>query len=130
MPTVSVKVQPAIISWALSQTKKERLSSKLMKNIEQWLAGTKNPTFSQIENFSKISNIPLGYFFLQTPPEEKISLLEYRTINSIQSAEPSRDLIDTIREMESIQQWMSSYRKESGYEPNPYVWLDKRRYAQ
>jgi len=121
MPAINVKIQPEIISWALNRTKEEKLGNKLMKNIEQWLAGTKNPTFSQIEDFSRRSNIPLGYFFLQTPPKEHIRLLEYRTIDSIKSAEPSRDLIDTIYEMESIQQWMSTYRKELGYEPNAYI---------
>lgn len=121
MPTVNVKIRPEIISWALNQTKEEKLGSKLVKNIEQWLAGTKDPTFNQIEDFSRRSNIPLGYFFLQTPPKENIGLLEYRTIDSVQSARPSRDLIDTIIEMESIQQWMSNYREELGYEPNPYI---------
>lgn len=121
MPAVNVEIRPEIISWALNQTKEEKLGSKLMKNIEQWLAGTKNPTFNQIEDFSRRSNIPLGYFFLQTPPKENIGLLEYRTIDSIRLAQPSRDLIDTILEMESVQQWMGNYRQELEYEPNPYV---------
>ena len=51
MPTVNVNVQPAIISWALSQTSEEKLGTKLMENIKQWLAGTKRPTFNQIEDF-------------------------------------------------------------------------------
>ena len=84
MPTVNVNVQPAIISWALSQTSEEKLGTKLMENIKQWLDGTKRPTFNQIEDFSKKSHIPLGYFFLQTPPVEQISLLEYRTLDSIE----------------------------------------------
>lgn len=121
MPAVNVKVQPEIISWALSRSKEEKLGNKLMKNIEQWLAGTKSPTFNQIEEFSRRSCIPLGYFFLQTPPEENIDLLEYRTVDSVRSAEPSRDLIDTVHEMESIQQWMSDYRRDLGYEPNVYA---------
>ena len=121
MPTVNVKIQPTIINWALSQTKEEKLGAKLMKNIEQWLSGAKCPTFRQVEDFSRRSNIPLGYFFLQTPPEEQIKLLEYRTIDSIRLTEPSRDLIDTIHEMESVQQWMHDYRKEAGYELCSYL---------
>lgn len=66
MPTVNVNIRPEMISWTLSQTQKE----KLMNNITKWLNGTKTPTFNQIEDFSKKSNIPLGYFFLQTPPTE------------------------------------------------------------
>ena len=76
MPTVNVKIQPTIISWAMSQTSEEQLGTKLLSNIQQWLSGTKTPTFNQIETFSRKANIPLGYFFLQTPPVEDIKLLE------------------------------------------------------
>ena len=106
MPAINVNIQPEVIHWALSQTQESKLGDKLMKNIKHWLDGTKTPTFNQIEDFSKKSNIPLGYFFLQTPPKEYIPLLEYRTVDSIQSANPSRNLIDTIHEMEAVQDWI------------------------
>ncbi len=83
MPTVNVNICPEIINWALSQTQEDKLGDKLMNNIAKWLDGTKKPTFNQIEDFSKKTNIPLGYFFLQTPPVEQIDLLEYRTVDSI-----------------------------------------------
>ncbi len=121
MPAVNVKIQPEIISWALSQTQEEKLGTKLMNNIAQWLNGTKTPTFNQIEDFSKKANIPLGYFFLQTPPMEQIELLEYRTVDSVQLANPSRNLIDTIHEMEKIQDWMKDYRQELGFDVLPVV---------
>ena len=121
MPAVNVNIQPEIISWALSQTQEEKLGDKMMNNITQWLNGTKTPTFNQIEDFSKKANIPLGYFFLQTPPVEQIELLEYRTVDSIQLANPSRNLIDTIHEMESVQDWMKDYRQEMGFDVLPVV---------
>ena len=34
---------------------------------------------------------------------EQIDLLEYRTVDSVQLANPSRNLVDTIHEMENIQ---------------------------
>ncbi len=111
MPTVNVKIQPEIINWALNQTSTEKLGDKLMDNIIQWRNGTKTPTFNQIEDFSRKSNIPLGYFFLQTPPAEQMKLLEYRTVDSIQLANPSRNLLDTFHEMENVQNWMIDYRQ-------------------
>lgn len=116
MPRLNVKIQNNVIQWALNQTSEEKLGIDLFKNVKQWIAGTKIPTFNQIEEFSKKTNIPLGYLFLQTPPIEKIDLLEYRTIDSIELANPSRDLIDTIFEMERIQDWMKEYRQESGFD--------------
>lgn len=121
MPTVHVNIRPEIINWALSQTQEEKLGDKLMNNITKWLEGTKTPTFNQIEDFSKKANIPLGYFFLQTPPVEQIELLEYRTVDSIQLANPSRDLVDTIHEMENIQDWMKAYRQDLGFDKLPVV---------
>ena len=121
MPAINVNIQPEVIHWALSQTQESKLGDKLMKNIKHWLDGTKTPTFNQIEDFSKKSNIPLGYFFLQKPPKEYIPLLEYRTVDSIQSANPSRNLIDTIHEMEAVQDWMISYRKDMGFDVLPIV---------
>lgn len=121
MPKVNVNIQPAIIRWALSQTSAEDLGAKLMDNIKHWLDGTKSPTFHQIENFSKKSHIPLGYFFLKTPPEEQIDLLEYRTVDSTELMNPSRDLIDTIHEMEVVQDWMVDYRKEWDYDVISFV---------
>lgn len=46
MLTVNVDINPAILSWALNQTKKEKLDTIFLENIIQWLAGTKRPTFN------------------------------------------------------------------------------------
>lgn len=121
MPIINVNIQPDVISWALSQTKEEQIGTKLMNNIKQWLDGTKTPTFNQIEDFSRKANIPLGYFFLQAPPVEKIALIDYRTVDSIELANPSRNLIDIIHEMENVQEWMKDYRRETGFDVLPLV---------
>ncbi len=121
MPVVTVDIQPTIIKWALRQTKEEQLGEKLMNHIKRWLDGTKKPTFHQIEELSRKTNIPLGYFFLQTPPAEEIQLIEYRTVDSNELATPSRNLIDTIHEMENVQGWMREYRQETGFDVLPIV---------
>lgn len=58
---------------------------------------------------------------MQTPPVEQIKLLEYRTLDSIQLANPSLNLIDTIHEMENVQEWMVEYKKEMGFDSVAYV---------
>ncbi|MCI9545350.1 MAG: ImmA/IrrE family metallo-endopeptidase [Lachnospiraceae bacterium] len=121
MPVINVNISPDILTWVLSQAQREKLGDKLMNNISEWINGTKAPTFNQIENLSKKSNIPLGYFFLQSPPEEILDLLEYRTIDSAELTNPSRNLIDTINNMEDVQDWMRNYREDLGYEPLVFV---------
>ena len=93
----------------------------MRENVKHWLDGSKCPTFNQIEEFSKKTHIPIGYFFLQTPPKEQIDLLEYRTMDSIELANPSRDLLDTIHEMEIVQEWMADYKKELDYDKVAFV---------
>ena len=121
MPVVRVEIKPEIIKWAISQADETKLNEKLNDNIKKWINGSKTPTFKQIEELSKKTNIPIGYFFLDEPPEEDIGLLEYRTIDNVSMTNPSRDLIDVIYEMESIQSWMKEYRLENGYDELYFV---------
>lgn len=121
MASVKVKIQPEILKWALTQVNETQLGDKLLKNVMQWLDGSKLPTFAQVDALSKKAHIPLGYFFLSSPPKEEIKLTEYRTVDSASLSDPSRELIDTIHAMEDVQDWMIDYRKAGGYDPLPFV---------
>ncbi len=121
MPSVKVDIKPAVLDWVMSQTSEDLIGYELWNRLVEWKAGTKKSTFSQIEKLSKKCNIPLGYFFMDNPPIEQISLVEYRTVDSVELVNPSRELIDTIYEMEEIQSWMRDYRIESGYNSLNFV---------
>ena len=88
---------------------RSKLKSEILEMLQSWTNGEKQPTFNQLEKLSKATHIPLGYFFLQNPPKETCSVLEYRTICSIGLQNPSRNLLDTVRHMEDIQDWMHDY---------------------
>lgn len=109
MPSVNIDIAPSMLQWIIGQKQIENTNTELMIKLENWKSGIEKPTFSQIEKISKAANIPLGYFFLQTPPIEDLSLLDYRTIDSISIQNPSRNLIEVINEMEDIQEWMRDY---------------------
>ena len=85
------------------------------------LNGEKEPTFNQVEKVSKATGIPLGYFFLQTPPIEDLSIVEYRTIDSIELKNPSRNLIDTLHDMDQVQTWMHEYLVSEVNSPLAFV---------
>ena len=115
MPSVTVDVSPVIIDWVIKSTAKENINNGIISNLVKWKNGEKAPTFNQIESVSKATRIPLGYFFLQSPPIENFPVLQYRTIDSLYTENPSRDLVDTINDMESIQEWMRDYMIDCGY---------------
>ncbi|MBV1759264.1 MAG: ImmA/IrrE family metallo-endopeptidase [Dethiosulfatibacter sp.] len=121
MSTVRVKVKPEIFYWVQSQVNMENLKQSLKDKFGQWLIGEQDPTFRQIEDLSRATHIPLGYFFLNAPPVENNGLIEFRTVDSLELANPSRDLIDTINDMEKIQDWMKDYLKEQSFEKLGYV---------
>ena len=120
MPSVFVDVEPVVLDWVMryiSDVKNDDIINYLIK----WKNGEKKPTFNQIESVSKATRIPLGYFFLKSPPIEVFPILQYRTIDSIGTTELSRDMVDTLNHMESIQSWMRDYMIDVGNEKLSFV---------
>ncbi|GHV90488.1 DNA-binding protein [Spirochaetia bacterium] len=121
MPSTKVDISPNIIDWILKTVSFGELDDKFLSHLYKWKNEETLPTYAQIESLSQKTHIPLGYFFLKTPPAEDIPLLKFRTINSTTGQVPSRDLIDTYYHMESIQDWMRDYLIDLGNEKLPFV---------
>jgi Zn-dependent peptidase ImmA (M78 family) len=119
MKTV-VSIKPEILQW-VSQIIDMNGNLSIKKQLQQWKDGTKQPTFNQIEKLSKTTGIPIGYFFLNSPPKVDTSLLHYRTVDSLQLDNPSQNLLQTIRDMENIQEWMKNYLIASDFDPLDFV---------
>lgn len=121
MAGVSVYIKPEIINWILQSVQFENIANSAIELLRKWQSGEKTPTFNQVEDISKKINIPFGYFFLDKPPVEECPIVEYRTIDSVRFAEPSRNLVDTVDLMTDIQEWMVEYVVENGQEELEYV---------
>ena len=120
MPSILVNVEPVIIDWVMRYTSAVK-NADVIEHLIKWKNGEKKPTFNQIESVSKATRIPLGYFFLKNPPIEDFPILQYRTIDSAGTEELSRDMIDTLNHMESIQNWMRDYMIDAGYDKLHFV---------
>ena len=121
MPSIRVEVAPSILDWIGKVASFEGVDEKLLTHFYRWKAGGEQPTYAQIETLSNKIHIPLGYFFLKTPPQENLSLFKFRTVNSAAAPNPSRDLIDTYYQMAAIQNWMREYLIDQGNERLPFV---------
>lgn len=121
MAGVNVTIKPEIINWILQQIQRGNVASPAIELLHKWQNGEKTPTFKQIEDMSKKTNIPFGYFFLDKPPIEECPIVNYRTIDSISISEPSRNLLETLDLMTDIQDWMINYVIENGQDELPYV---------
>lgn len=118
---VDVTISKDILEWVMGHIRMEDLSAKITQRLFQWYYGEKTPTFNQIEETSKATGIPLGYFFLTTPPTENLPILDYRTVDSLELQRPSRNLVDTIHNMEQVQDWAKEELISDGADPLVFV---------
>lgn len=121
MPALQIDIKEVLIDWIIQQAQYEHLNNAILDLLFKWKSGEKKPTFKKIEEVSRITHIPFGYFFLNAPPEENISLVDFRTVDSERMQNPSRNLIDTINSMQRVQDWMADYYQENGYDTSPHV---------
>lgn len=111
MAVLRIPVKAEIIDWAIDNGEKTESELKKKYALDTWKnpqTDYDNPTFKQIQNFSRDTHVPFNYFFKNQLPEEKNEFVKFRTINN-NSIQPSRRLIDTIYAMETRQQWMKDY---------------------
>jgi Zn-dependent peptidase ImmA (M78 family) len=64
---------------------------------------------------------PLGYLFLDSPPDEALQLPDFRTVGDTPIGRPSPNLIDTVQAMRRRQAWMREYVIEEGLGPLAFV---------
>lgn len=119
--TTRIPVKPQLLAWALERSRINEGSARFEK-FSRWAAGEgRPPTFRQLEEFSSATHAPLGYLFLQEPPEEPVPIPDFRTTGNSGVANPSADLLDTIYEAQQRQAWYASYASEHGHDPLPFA---------
>lgn len=119
--SVRINISPAVLEWAIEEIQEITPPIKALSTLKAWQVGLTFPTYAQIKKVSSQTHIPFGYFFLSAPPEEEIPLMQYRTFVKEGFEKPSRDVIDTIDDMQGIVDWTEGYMIDEGFEPNVFV---------
>jgi Zn-dependent peptidase ImmA (M78 family) len=88
--------------------------------LQEWVEGTRYPTFNQLTELANTANIPFGYFFLDELPERKYPIPHYRTQNN-EPFTPSHELLDTLDIVKQRQDWAKDILLENGAEPLPFA---------
>ena len=118
MPTARIAINPEVIAWAIRNSDFDYdYLVNIDKNLSLWLEGKRQPTLRQLEALSKRLHIPFGYLLFPEPPDDDLILTDYRTINNAVIDKPSRNLVDTINDMEQKMLWMRDYRVSLDMEP-------------
>lgn len=117
-----VAVEPAMVRWARERADESLESlSRPFPRIEAWETGEVRPTFKQLEKFARRTHVPLGYLFLQEPPEEEVPIPDLRTVGGRFLDRPSPDLLDTIYLCQQRQAWYREWARSVGEEPRDFV---------
>ena len=117
-----VSVSPDLLLWACDRSGRE-YDDLVVKfpSLQSWIYKGGKPTFKQLEKFAKATYTPFGYFFLNKPPERKMPITDYRTIQHLSKVKHSPNLLETIYTMQSRQDWLRDYLIDSGVEPLEFV---------
>jgi Zn-dependent peptidase ImmA (M78 family) len=119
-----VPVEPDLLAWAMDRSglEPEDVAARPgLKDLPLWQRREKFPTFKQLETFARATHAPLGYFFMDTPPEENVPIPDFRTMGNVSLRRPSPDLLTTITLCQQRQEWYRVYAQTNGLDPLPFV---------
>lgn len=116
-----VSVKPALLRWA-----RERANltvEALIRHFpfyERWESGEEYPTLKQLEKLAQALRVPIGFLFLNEPPDEPLPIPDFRTGPDL-GQRPSVDLLDTIYLCQQRQAWYRDYLTMMGSNPLRFV---------
>jgi len=121
--TVRVNVNPRLVQWA-----RERVGWGLTERVIHrfphllaWEQGVTQPTLRQLEQFAHAVHVPIGYLFLQGPPEEDVPIPDLRTVADRPIEHPSPELLDTIYLCQQRQEWYQDHLRFQRADPLGFV---------
>ena len=117
-----VAIKPELLRWARERS--GATTADLVQRFpkyDAWEKGDAQPTLRQLENLAKRTLTPLGYFFLPEPPEDKLPIPDFRTVQDEPVKRPSPNLLETVHMMQRRQDWMRDHLAEEGQSPLRFV---------
>jgi len=117
-----VNPTPDLLQWAIERSGKDWLEVHTrFPKLAGWIDGSDQPTINQLEDFAAATYTSFGQLFLKAPPEDKLTLPDFRTPDVQTITRPSVHLLDTIYSCEIRQEWYRNYMQSIGAEPLPFV---------
>lgn len=106
-----VNIQAERYRWAIQRagiTVDDYIDSHPDVALSEWMNGEKAPTVKQLEAFAKSVNVPFGFLFLETVPQENVPFPVFR-------GEAGRydhfdlNVYDTVNAVQQRQDWLEEY---------------------
>jgi Zn-dependent peptidase ImmA (M78 family) len=122
---MKVTLVPQVLRWARERAGLSvgELAAKIgakPEQVREW-EQTGQLSFSRAEKLARVTHTPFGYLYLETPPEEKLPIPDYRTVAGKDVLRPSPDLLDVLFDALRRQHWFRDYLVAYGEEPLSFV---------
>lgn len=117
-----VEVKPELLAWARERAgfTASALEHKFPR-LGAWERGERYPTLKQLETFAKVTHTPVGFLFLQEPPQLDVPIPDLRTVDNVHLGRPSPDLLETVYICQQRQEWYRDYARSVGDDPPGFV---------
>jgi transcriptional regulator with XRE-family HTH domain len=117
-----VAVNGDVVRWARERSGASLHDlAKRFPKISEWEAEETRPTLRQLEDFAKKTLTPLGYLFLADPPDIRLPIPDFRTVQQDAAPRPGPNLLETVYAMLRRQDWMREHLVEQGQPPLDFV---------
>ena len=119
-------IKPKMIQWARARLNLsvDEFAKKLHVKpqcVIDWESGKTAITMNQAESMAALSLLPLGVFFLKTPPKINLKLPDFRSVGNAFVSDASPELEATILAMQEKQAWYREYLIENGESPLSFI---------
>jgi len=117
-----VAVDERVLRWAIERSALTAADlAHEFPRIHEWITGDSLPTLGNLEALAAKTLTPLGFFFLDEPPDERLPVPHFRTLREASPARPSPELLQTVWTMQRRQDWLREYMLEAGEDPLSFV---------
>jgi len=123
--TTSVTVTPALLKWSREralmtpQDLAQQMKVSEGKVIEWERTGSL--TLSRLEKWAKRTRTPIGYLFLNEPPDEALPIADFRTLVGTEERQASPDLLEAVHICQRRQAWFREFALYDQAEPLQFV---------
>ena len=122
---LQITLQPAVLRWArdrvpLTEDELARKMGVKPKQVREW-EKTGKISIARADKLAHCTYTPVGFLYLDEPPEMGLPIADFRTPNDRLPPRPSPDLIETVYLMQLRQFWMRDELIEYGAEPLNFV---------
>jgi Zn-dependent peptidase ImmA (M78 family) len=122
----TVTVEPKLLDWARKRASltpvelARKIGVARVERVEEWLKTGELP-LKKLMSIAEKTHVPLGYLFLERPPEEALPVPDYRTIDGTGVERTSSELIDTLNICVERQAWYREYLEDNGIGNSPFL---------